>query len=145
MHRRGSNIRKGFLKFWLPAIRKLSPRMASKFMAGVGHLEYALFPKLRRRADAGVARGQLYFGGHWNLPVVARKLVGNQIRWRTRDQLLDGLPHERVAPLFSLSGREFLDSALGLGKGIILLCSHFGAHMMPAHWLVREGYPLRLY
>jgi KDO2-lipid IV(A) lauroyltransferase len=145
MRRRGSNIRKGFLKFWLPAIRRLSPRMASRFMAGVGHTEYALFPNVRRRVHAAVERGQTYFGGHWNLPVVARQLVGNQIRWRTRDQLLDGLSTERIAPLFSLTGRDLLDAALALGKGMILLCNHFGAHMIPAHWLVREGYPLRLY
>jgi KDO2-lipid IV(A) lauroyltransferase len=28
---------------------------------------------------------------------------------------------------------------------VILLCNHFGSHMMPAHWLMRERYPLRLY
>ena len=28
---------------------------------------------------------------------------------------------------------------------MILLGNHFGAHLLPAHWLYREGYPLRLY
>src|SRR5262249_9227028 len=43
------------------------------------------------------------------------------------------------------AGREHLDEAMALRKGVILLGNHFGAHLMPAHWLVREGYPLRLF
>jgi KDO2-lipid IV(A) lauroyltransferase len=145
MRRRGLNIRKGFLKLLMPVLRSLSPRMASKLVAGIGRTEYVLLPSLRHRVHVALERGNVYFGGHWNIPAVGRELAGNQIRWRTRDQLLDGLPHDRVAPLFSVTGRDALDAALGLGKGVILLCNHFGAHMMPAHWLVRTDYPLRLY
>ena len=42
-------------------------------------------------------------------------------------------------------GRDHLDSALGEKQGVILLGNHFGAHMLPAHWLVRNNYPLRLF
>jgi phosphatidylinositol dimannoside acyltransferase len=145
MQRRGQNFRKEFMKLMLPLLRTLSPRAASRLVAGIGRTEYVLMPALRHRVDAAVARGNFYFGGHWDVRSVGRALAGNQIRWRTRDQLLDGLPKERVAPLFALAGRESLDAALALGKGVVLLCNHFGSHMMPAHWLVREGYPLRLY
>jgi phosphatidylinositol dimannoside acyltransferase len=145
MQRRGLNIRKDLLKLIMPVLRNLSPRVASKMVAGIGRTEYSLLPGLRHRVDTAVERSNLYFGGHWNIPQVGRELAGNQIRWRTRDQLLDGLPNERVAPLFEVTGLDALKAALALGKGMILLCNHFGAHMMPAHWLVREGYPLRLY
>ncbi len=47
--------------------------------------------------------------------------------------------------MFSISGREHLDAAVAQGKGCIVLTSHFGAHMLPAHWLYRHDYPLRLY
>ncbi len=47
--------------------------------------------------------------------------------------------------MFVVSGRSILDEALGRGKGVILLTSHFGAHLLPPHWLAREGYPLRFY
>jgi KDO2-lipid IV(A) lauroyltransferase len=89
--------------------------------------------------------GSHHFGRAWDLRKVGSELAGNQIRWRTRDRLLDGLPDERVAPLFAVTGRERLEGALGAGKGVVLLCNHFGSHMMPAHWLMREGYPLRLF
>ena len=33
----------------------------------------------------------------------------------------------------------------GLGRGCIVLASHFGAHLLPAHWLFRENFPVRFY
>ncbi|HEV3167769.1 MAG TPA: lysophospholipid acyltransferase family protein [Isosphaeraceae bacterium] len=145
MQRRGLNIRKGLLRTILPLLRALPPRMASRFVAGIGHTEYALIPRLRVRFDAAIERGGHHFGRRWNPAEVGRSLAGNHIRWRTRDLLLDGLPNDRVAPVFTVTGRELLDEALKLGQGVILLGNHFGAHLMPAHWLMREGYPLRLF
>jgi KDO2-lipid IV(A) lauroyltransferase len=145
MRRRWLNIRKAMLGWVLPLLRALPPRMAARTVAGIGRTEYALVPGLRHRVDAALERGQVYFGCHWDLPSVGRALAGNQILWRTRDRLLDGLSDLRVAPLFEVEGRDALDSALGLGRGVILLSNHFGSHMMPAHWLKREGYPLRFF
>ena len=42
-------------------------------------------------------------------------------------------------------GRENLDAAVGLGRGCIVLANHFGAHLLPAHWLFRENFPVRFY
>jgi lauroyl/myristoyl acyltransferase len=100
---------------------------------------------LRHRVDQAVIHGRHHFGASWDVTEVGRELAGNQIRWRTRDRLLDGLPQDRVAPLFTVRGREALDARLREGRGVVLLCNHFGSHMMPAHWLMREGYPLRLF
>lgn len=145
MRRRGQNIRKALLGSILPMLRVLPPEVASRVVAGIGQAEYRLRPGVRQRMDAAVARGSGYFGGHWDIQAVGRGLAGNQIRWRVRDRLLDGLTDARVAPLFEVEGRAGLDNALARGRGVVLLCTHFGAHMMPAHWLAREGYPLRLF
>jgi len=145
MERRGLNIRKVLLGIVLPALRRLPPRVASNLVAGIGRTEYNLMKGLRHRVDQAVLRGSHHFGRTWDVAAVGRELAGNQIRWRTRDRLLDGLTDESVAPLFDVTGRDRLDGALAGGKGVILLCNHFGSHMMPAHWLMRERYPLRLY
>jgi lauroyl/myristoyl acyltransferase len=145
MERRGLNVRKVLLGTILPLLRKLPPRIASNMVAGIGRTEYILIKGLRLRVDQAVLQGSHHFGRDWDVREVGKELAGNQIRWRTRDRLLDGLPKERLSPLFSVIGRELIDSALAGGKGVILLCNHFGSHMMPAHWLMREGYPLRLF
>src|SRR3982751_2624842 len=110
MQRRGLNIRKALLRIILPAVRKLPPKAASRFVAGIGRTEYALGRHLRVRFDQAVTRGASYFGTPWDVRSVSRELAGNQIRWRTRDQLLDGLPGERVASLFVVEGREHLEA-----------------------------------
>lgn len=145
MHRRGLNVRKGLLRLILPALRKLPPRAATRFVAGIGRTEYALLRGLRIRFDQAVERGQAHFGARWDVPAVGRELAGNQVRWRTRDQLLDGRDDSTVTGLFRVAGREHLDAAMAAKRGVILLGNHFGAHLMPAHWLVRHGYPLRLF
>lgn len=145
MDRRGLNIRKVFLGAFLPILRKLPPRVASNMVASIGRTEYFLLKGLRHRVDQAVLQGKHHFGRDWDVNEVGRELAGNQIRWRTRDRLLDGLTDERVAPLFSVEGRDKLDAALAQKRGVILLANHFGSNMMPAHWLMRAGYPLRLY
>ena len=145
MDRRGLNVRKVLLGTILPLLRRLPPRTASRLVAGIGRAEYVVLKGLRHRVDQAVIRGGHHFGKTWDVPSVGRELAGNQIRWRTRDRLLDGLPDHRVAPLFEVEGRDLLDASLAAKRGVVLLCNHFGSHMMPAHWLTREGYPLRLF
>ena len=145
MKRRGLNLRKALLRLILPFVRKLPPRAASRFVAGIGRTEYAMGKTLRLRFDQAVSRGASYFGAPWDVRSVGRELAGNQVRWRTRDQLLDGLTDGKVASVFEVAGREHLDAARAEGKGVILLANHYGAHLLPAHWLVREGSPVRLF
>ncbi len=145
MERRGLNIRKWFLGIALPFLRRLPLPMASRAIGGIGRIEYALFPELRAAFDGAVGRGGQRLGCTWDLASVGRQLCGNQVRFRTRDRLLDGVPDRRIATLFSVSGRDHLDEALGQGKGAILLSSHFGGHLLPAHWLFRRGYTVRFF
>jgi KDO2-lipid IV(A) lauroyltransferase len=137
------NVRKGLLQALVPMLKLLPPRAGMRFITSLGRMEYTLNVPLRLRFDAAVARGALHFGPSWKVPNLGRNLAGNLVRWRTRDLLLDGLPNEAAAPLFHVSGREYLDAAYGSRKGVILLFNHFGAFLLPAHWLVRERYPLR--
>jgi phosphatidylinositol dimannoside acyltransferase len=145
MERRGLNIRKGFLRFWLPVIRAFPLPMASRFLSGVGRMEYRLSRRLRGEFLQAVERGQTTLGCRWDVPEVSRELAGNHVLWRTRDLLLDGATDDRARAMFTVEGRENLSAALGEGRGCIMLASHFGAHLLPAHWLFREGLPVRFY
>jgi phosphatidylinositol dimannoside acyltransferase len=145
MERRGLNIRKGFLRLWLPMIRALPLPVASRFVSGIGRMEYRLSHRLRGEFRQAVARGQSILGCQWDVPEVSRELAGNHVLWRTRDLLLDGVPDQRAGAMFAVTGRENLDAACGEGRGCIVLASHFGAHLLPAHWLFREGFEVRFY
>jgi KDO2-lipid IV(A) lauroyltransferase len=137
------NARKGVLQVILPFLRLLPPRTASCVVARLGEAEYTINRPLRERFKHALKRASRYFGCDWDVAAIGKELAGNHLRWRARDLLLDGLPNETVAPMFTVSGREELDAALAKNKGVLLLFNHFGACLMPAHWLVREGYPLR--
>jgi KDO2-lipid IV(A) lauroyltransferase len=145
MERRGLNIRKGFLKAVLPVFRALPLPVASRVVSGIGRMEYRLSPVLRQSFDAAVAQGRSVLDGEWDSGAVSRELAGNHVLWRTRDLLLDGVPDERALEMFVIEGREHLDAAVGQQKGCIVLANHFGAHLLPAHWLFRANYPVRFY
>jgi phosphatidylinositol dimannoside acyltransferase len=145
MERRGLNIRKGFLRLWLPMIRALPLPVASRFVSGIGRMEYRFSHRLRDEFRQAVARGRSLLGCQWDVPEVSRELAGNHVLWRTRDLLLDGVTDDRARAMFAVTGRENLDAAYGEGRGCIVLASHFGAHLLPAHWLFREGFPVRFY
>ena len=145
MQRRGQNIRKGFLKGILPFIRWLPLTTASGLLSGFGKLEYRLHKHLRKAFQQAVSEARETLDCDWDVPAISQELAGNQILWRTRDMLLDGVSDQRAEGMFRISGREHLDAAIAQGKGCMVLTSHFGAHMLPAHWLYRQDYPLRLY
>src|SRR5262245_34707050 len=113
MERRGLNIRKGFLRFWLPMIRAFPLPSASRFLSGVGRMEYRFSRRLRGEFRRAVERGQTTLGCRWDVPGVSRELAGNHVLWRTRDLLLDGASDDRARAMFTVSGRESLDTALG--------------------------------
>lgn len=137
------NARKGLPQILLPGLRLLPPRAASRLVDAMGRGEFHWNPAIRRRVEAAVGRASAHFGANWDARRVGPRLLGNHFRWRFRDRFLDGRADAQVEPLLPAQGREHLDSALALGKGAILLFNHFGSFLMPAHWLVRHGYPLR--
>ncbi|APW59794.1 lysophospholipid acyltransferase family protein [Paludisphaera borealis] len=145
MDRRAVNIRKGFLRGVLPFVRLLPLPVASRFLSGIGRFEYRMSKGVRAAFDSAVSQGGKTLRCDWDVPAVGERLAGNHILWRSRDLLLDGPSKERALNMFDVEGREHLDAALAQKKGCVLLTSHFGAHMLPAHWLYRQDYPLRLY
>jgi KDO2-lipid IV(A) lauroyltransferase len=145
MVRRLLNVRKALLRFILPLFRTLPLTLASRLIAGIGRTEYCVLGGLRRAYQAAVARANERLGCTWDIAAVSLELAGNQVRWRTRDLLLDGVADDRAAPMFAVEGRERLDQALAQRQGVILLTGHYGAHLLAPHWLLREGYPLRFY
>jgi lauroyl/myristoyl acyltransferase len=145
MERRALKISKGFLKAVLPLIRSLPLPVAARFVSGIGRMEYRLSQRLRRSFDSAVAHGGSVLDCQWDVPSVSRELAGNHILWRTRDLLLDGVSDPCARRIFTVTGREHLESAIGLGRGCIVLANHFGAHLLPGHWLLRENFPVRFY
>jgi lauroyl/myristoyl acyltransferase len=145
MERRGLNIRKSFLRAVLPMIRGLPLPVASRFVSGIGRMEYRLSKRLRTSFNDAVEEGQSALKCQWDVAAVSRELAGNHVLWRTRDLLLDGVADEKARAMFTVSGRENLDAAVALGRGCIVLANHFGAHLLPAHWLFRENFPVRFY
>lgn len=145
MRRRGLNLRKGMLRCLFPFLRRLPPKVASRSLSGIGRFEYRSLAGVRLRFNQAIEYGNAQLNQHWNVQESARELAGYHIRWRTRDLLLDGLSNAKVASMFEIVGREHLDDTLKQGRGVVLLGNHFGSNLMPAHWLHRENYPLRLF
>ena len=145
MDRRGVKIRKRLLQGVLPVVRLLPLPTAARVVAGIGRLEHRMNRDLRVRFDAAVARGNEALGCDWDVPSVSQDLAGNHILWRSRDLIVDVASDARALAMFDVRGREHLDEAVAGGKGCVVLTSHFGAHMLPAHWLYRNAYPLKLY
>ncbi|WP_165065792.1 lysophospholipid acyltransferase family protein [Paludisphaera rhizosphaerae] len=145
MDRRGVKVRKRFLRGALPLVRLLPLPTAARIVSGIGRLEHRMNRGLRLRFDEAVARGGRILGCDWDVPAVSNQLAGNHILWRSRDMLVDVASNARALAMFEVEGREHLDAAVAGGKGCIVLTSHFGAHMLPAHWLYRNDYPVKLY
>lgn len=139
----GQSVRKRLLQLLLPVLRILPTRLATRAVAALGQTEYYLNPPLRSSFKTAVRRGADHFGASWDVRTLARRLAGNHVRWHARDTLLDGLTDEQAESMLRVRGREHLDAALARGRGVVLLFNHFGPFLMPAHWLVRHGYPLR--
>jgi lauroyl/myristoyl acyltransferase len=137
------SIRKKLICWCLPALRQLPPPMASRMVASLGELELWINPPRRRHYAKAVRLNAERLGWRCDTSPIARHLAGNTLRWHVRDYLLDRLPDDAIARTLTVEGRQHLDDALKTGRGIVLLFNHFGPFLIPAHWLVREGYPLR--
>lgn len=145
MTRRWLKLRKRFVGVTLPVLRAISPRGAARLLALAGRGEFALSSGAAARHHAAVQGWVDHFNTDWDVDTLSRGLAGNEVRWQARDLLLDGLSDPQFDSLFEVTGREHLDNALGEGRGVILLASHFGSHMVPLHWVLRKGYPMRVY
>ncbi len=138
-----ANARKRLVQGLLPALKWLPPRHATRFVAALGQAEYCLSPPYHHRFAAAVRASGERIGAEWDVDATARRLAGNHARWHARDNFLDGLSDAQAERLLTVAGREHLEAAQAMGRGVVLLFNHYGPFLMPAHWLVRHGYPLR--
>jgi KDO2-lipid IV(A) lauroyltransferase len=146
MGRRWQKLRKGLVRLMLPPLRAWSPRAAARGLAALGKAENRLSPRNRVRHEAAVRHWAAHFGcRNWDVRQLGRELAGNEVRWQSRDLLLDGRDGDALGPLVRVHGREGLDAALAGGRGVVLLANHYGSHLVPSHWLLKQGYGLRLY
>lgn len=139
------HVQKRILQVILPVLRRLPARMGSSLLSWVGRCDYDLIPRQRRSYLEAARRGRHLLDGQWDDRHLGRALASSLAHWRMRDGLLDGLTDEDALSRFDVVGREHLDEAVACKKGVILLGNHFGAHMLPAHWLYRRSYPIRLF
>jgi len=126
----------------LPALRPF-PVFAERVLAACGRLCWAL-PHRRRR----LARQLDAAAGALNLPPLGpadrSNFAANTARFVARDYLLGRFDDQEPDRRFEISGREHIINALRDGRGVLLLGSHFGAHVAGIHWLNRQGWPLRM-
>jgi KDO2-lipid IV(A) lauroyltransferase len=141
----GSKLRKK-LAVRTALLRAVSPWAASGLQAWLGEVGYALAgAENRQRFLRPLARWKAVLDADWDLDRTAHAMAGCELRWLTRDLVLDGISTSRFDRLVRVRGREHLDAAREAGQGVILLLSHYGSHMLPAHWAVRAGLPFRVY
>ncbi len=146
MKRRGLNFRKAFVRWLLPGLRRTcSPRAIGRVVGDLGRREYRWDGRVRWRIDRAVERASRSLNRDWTPQRLGPDLAGNLARWRMRDMLLDGLSEEQIREVCEVRGLDALDESLQLGRGIVLLGNHYGANLVPAHWLLRFGYELRLF
>ena len=132
---RHPRVRKIIWQAVLPVLRRLPYRLAVSLVGVLDHLDLLVTPDRARRYERAVAAGARRLEGTWDARAVGRSLARQVYRRRTRDLLLDRRPDQQVLALFEVAGRDHLDAALALGRGVVLLTNHFGSHvaMIPDH------------
>ena len=127
----------------VPVLRHLPVKHATNFVEAIGHFEYHAVPGLKHQTLNAVAQANSRLNQAWDVPALARTISGRLTRWRLRDVLLDSINSEDALNTFEVVGREHLDAARAEGRGVILLSNHFGSHVLPGHWMLRQGIDFR--
>ena len=132
-----------FYEVLLPGLRHLGPARADRAVAAMGRLGARIRPGRRaalreaaRRVNAGLKR-------HGAPPADWRTLAESAARFTARDYALNAPDDAEVAARFDVTGLDAVEAAMARGRGVILLGSHFGAHIAGMHWLFRFGPPAR--
>ena len=147
MERRGLNIRKGFLKVGLPMIRSLPLPLASRFVSGFGRMEYRVSSRAPddlpdEAVDHGRSSSRLPVGR----AAVSRELAGQSCP--LADPRL--APRRRSRSTCSMKCSPLPDASTWMPRSrrvAAVSCWRITsvAHLLPAHWLFRENFPVRFY
>lgn len=128
----------------LPVLRSLGPAQGDRLLGAVGRSVAAAWPPRRRELGDALRRVLEELGSHADLTSTRQALEENVPRFLARDCPLDGDLDERFFARFDVEGFENLEAARGMGRGVILLGCHLGAHLSAPHWLYRRGVPVRM-
>ena len=128
----------------LPLLRWLPPKQADRGLRGIGRLLDLVQPWRRKRIRRAVERVRTAANTPWETATVCRRLAASIPRYLARDGLLDGLRDTEALKRFDIEGWDHYESATAAGRGVILVGSHFGAHLPALHALYRKGARLRL-
>ncbi len=133
------------LRVLLPLLRHAPRPVSAAIVEAMGWFNYKIVPGNRAIYEDRMNRCLLELGADWDVAEQARRYGTGLVEWRSRDRLLDGLTDDQAVDRFTVLGRNHLDEAYARKRGVILLGNHFGMHLHPSHWLLRERYPLRLF
>jgi phosphatidylinositol dimannoside acyltransferase len=133
-----------FYELLLPALRALGPLFGDAILGYIGWLAISLRPRSKRMIRSSLYRTSAALDADWSIEATWPALAANTARFLARDYPLDGQSDEEVLARFDVRGYERLQTALGDGRGAILVGSHLGAHIAGVHWLFRRGVPVRL-
>ncbi len=83
-----------------------------------------------------------------NYPIFKAFLLGHRVLVNFVHYWLDFIYLGRVAPHLlkesvEIEGRQYLDEALSLNKGVIIATAHFGNWEIAGFWLGENGYPIQ--
>ena len=144
----------GFYRGLLPALRALGPARADAVLDMLGRSTANLWAPHRWKLASALAeiRAGLQYDGSrsnrlevdWDDDLLAPELAVGCLRFLARDYLLETHDDAQALALFDTTGSEEFMTAIRENRGVVLVGSHFGAHIAAFHWLYREETPLRL-
>ena len=121
----------------LPLLGKLGPKRADSVLSTLGRILVAVSPARLRKLSDSLERISAR-------PELANELAGGELRFLSRDYLLEGRSREESLELFDVEGEEALLKVLNERKGVVLVGSHFGAHIAAFHWFYDQWIPIKL-
>jgi KDO2-lipid IV(A) lauroyltransferase len=126
--------------------RRLSLRTLAFISKIIGNLTLYLYKKYRERVIGNLS---VAFGKEKDLNEIER--LAKEVFFHftltpleTVYLAANGLPFDRFILKIKIEGREYLDAALGQGKGVIALGAHLGSFTLLGSRLAVEGYPFNL-
>lgn len=144
----------GFYRGLLPSLRALGPARADAALAALGRSSAHFWAPRRWKLASALAElragiredasGGRLINADWNDNLLAPELAAGCLRFLARDYLLETRDDAQALALFDTTGGEEFLTAIRRGQGVVLVGSHFGAHIAAFHWLYRRNTPLRL-
>lgn len=132
-----------FYEGFLPLGRWIGPARLDGLIGGFGRLTERLWPPRRREWTRALETASAGASAAWNVVAARDRLAENWFRYLARDCTLQGTSDEELARRFDVFGMEHVRGFWERRRGVIVLGSHFGAHLSALHWLYRQEAPIR--